>query len=60
MPEKLIFRCEVSTNEEGTFHVKTATGENLDFIADMIVRAYTGAVDKTTEALRLMSALGRR
>ena len=59
MTEKIIFRCEVSTYDKN-IHVKAESGEKLDFIDMMIAHAYTAAIDKTTEALKALSEMGRR
>lgn len=60
MTEKLIFRCEVTTDDAGIVHVKNEPGEKLDLIDVMIARAYAGAVGKITDALKVMEQLGRR
>jgi len=59
MTENIIFRCEVSTDGSNV-HVKTEPGEKLDFIDVMIARAYTAAIDKTTDALKVVLQKGRR
>ena len=59
MTENIIFRCEVST-DDNTIHVKAESGEKLDLIDVMIARAYAAAIDKTTEALKVISERGRR
>ena len=59
MAENIIFRCEVSTDASNV-HVKTEPGEKLDLIDVMIARAYAEAIDKTTDAIKVVLQMGRR
>jgi hypothetical protein len=59
MAEHIIFRCEVSI-DDGIIHIKAESGEKLDLIDVMIARAYTAAIEKTTEALKGVSERGMR
>lgn len=59
MTEKLIFRCDVSVDDDENVHVKTSPGENLDLIDIAIARAYVRSINKTTEAIKVLGVMGR-
>ena len=58
MTENIIFRCEVSTDARNV-HVKTTHGEKLDLIDMMIAHAFTAAIIKTTDAIKVVLLMGR-
>ena len=58
MTQKLIFRCEVLTDDKSV-HVKTTRGEKLDLIDMMLAHAYTAAIIKTTDAIKVVLQMGR-